>query len=94
MTINHFTIGGDACTRADEQQIACLSAETETVFGHVTLMDALGGIGHEFGEFIERTRCLTHRTHFQPVTEQHDVDERDQFPEEAFPKLMNCAATL
>ena len=51
------------------------------------VMDALGGIGHELGKFIERARCLTHRTHLQPMTEQHDVDQRDQFPEEAFTQV-------
>ena len=71
----------------DEDEIAVFERRDGNGFGHVAVMDAFGGIGHEFGKFIERARGLPHGTHLQPVTEQHDVDERDQFPEEAFTQI-------
>jgi hypothetical protein len=87
MTVNHFAIRRDARARADEDQVALFQRGDGDGLGHVAVMDAFRRIGHEFGKFVERARGLTHRTHLQPVTEQHDIDQRDQFPEEAFAEI-------
>jgi hypothetical protein len=44
--------------------------------------DALGRVGHQFGQLVQRPRRLAHAAHLQPVAEQHDVDQRHQLPEE------------
>lgn len=42
----------------------------------------LSGIGHQLCQGIQRTGCQPHAAHLDPVTEQHDVNQRNQFPEE------------
>src|SRR5688572_19652749 len=87
MTIGDFAIGGDACTRTDQEEVAVLQFGDGNRLSLIAMLDALGGIGHKFGEFVERAGGLTHGTHLQPVTEEHDVDERDEFPEETFAEI-------
>ena len=50
-------------------------------------VDALGGIRHGLGKLIECTRRLPHRTHLQPVTQKHDVDQSDHFPEKTLTQI-------
>jgi hypothetical protein len=69
MPIGDLTIRGHACSRADQHEIAFLQLRYWDRFSLVTVMDALGGIRHQFCELIECTRCLSHGTHLQPVTE-------------------------
>ena len=87
MPFRHLTVGGNACARADEDEIAMLERGDRHSLGHVTVVDALGGVGHELRQLVERTGSLAHRAHLEPVTEQHDVDQRDELPEETFPQV-------
>ena len=43
---------------------------------------ALGLIGKQLGERLQRAARLADRAHLQPVAEQHDHDQRGQLPPE------------
>ena len=40
------------------------------------------GIWHQSGQFLQGRAGTDDRLHLDPVTEQHDVDQSDEFPEE------------
>src|SRR5215208_6341747 len=87
MTIDDFTICRDASAWTDENDIVAFEVRDRNGFSHIIVMNALCHIRHQLGKFIERAGCLPDRTHFQPMTEKHDVNKRDQFPEETFTEI-------
>ena len=87
MPIDHLPIRRDARSGTDQHQVALLECRHRNRLGLVAMVDALGGIGHQLGQLIERPGGLPHGAHLQPVTQKHDVDQRDQLPEEALAQV-------
>ena len=79
--LDDFAVGGDACARADEDDVA----SGELVGGDGA--GALGGdefsfVGEERGECTERAAGLAEGAHLLPVPEEHDDDQAGEFPPE------------
>ena len=60
------------------------------VIGH----EFVGIGGHEFGQLLQSPRCAHHGLHFNPVPQQHDVNESGQLPKEHLARQPedDCAA--
>src|SRR6266498_1969041 len=87
MTIGDLTICWDARTGADQNDIIAFEVRDGNGFRHISIVETLCRIRHQFGEFIKRARGLPYGTHFQPMTEKHNVNQCDQFPEESFTEV-------
>ena len=72
-------VGGHAGTRSHQHEVALTERRDCDIFDGVTDY-ALGCAGQQSGEFAQRTGRLRNRPHLDPMAEQHDGDERGQFP--------------
>ena len=80
----HFAVGGNAGARSHKDQVADLETASGSGPGRAVGQQQLGGIRHQAGQLVQRTGRLPHAAHLEPVTQQHDVNQGHQFPEEAF----------
>ena len=78
-----LAIGGDAGAGTDEQQVTLVQLGDGYLLGLAVVADPLCGVGHELGELVECARGPAHAAHLDPVAEEHDVDQGDEFPEKA-----------
>ncbi len=77
--VGDHAVGGDLLSRFDHDDVAVGN------LGELDVLDtgvgfSVGGTGHELREFLERRRGADHRRHLDPVSGEHDRDERCQFP--------------
>ncbi len=82
LAARHLAVGRHAGPRSDQQHVAGAQLADGHFLGDAVRTFALRGVWHELGERVERARGLPHAAHFEPVTEQHDVDQGDELPEE------------
>ncbi len=74
-------IGRDLLTRFDQHPIPDLQLGDRHLLGTAIGQPVCLG-RQEFDQFLQRPGGAHHRTHFNPVAEQHHVDQGGQLPEE------------
>jgi hypothetical protein len=74
-------VRGDVRAGSDEHEVALRELVYRDLLGSV-LGDALCRVGHQLGQFVERARRASDRSHLDPVAEQEDHDQRHELPEE------------
>jgi len=82
LAFDDFAVGRHARARTDEYDIVFAEFGNGYFLGIPALGDTLGGVRHEFRQFVERAGGLSDRPHLHPVAQEHDVDQRNEFPEE------------
>src|SRR5574341_1003566 len=83
LAFDHLAVGGHADPRTHQHQIADLQLADRHGVDRAVGHDVFGGIGHQLRQFVERAGCLADAPHFEPVAQQHHVNQRDHLPEEA-----------
>jgi hypothetical protein len=83
LAFGHLAVGGHARPRPYQYQVTLGQSASRDRLDIAIRPDAFGGVWHQPGQLVERSGCLAHAAHFDPVTQQHDVNQRHQLPEEA-----------
>ncbi len=64
--------------RFDEYFVALLNVRPFHIFHIPVFFDAMGGVGHELGEFLQGVGRTQNGPHFDPMSQEHNINQRDQ----------------
>jgi len=83
------SISRDARSGTDEHEIACAQLADGNGSDFRTV-HTLRGVGQQGGKSVECTVRLRDGAHFEPVTEDHDGDQRGDFPPDLHLEQPEC----
>ena len=83
----NFPVGRNAGTRADQHPVPRAKLRHGNGFGLAILVNAFCFVWHQLRQLIQRPGGLAYAAHFQPVAQQHHVNQGHQLPEEALSQV-------